>query len=105
MTPVRCPKCNRLLGYFDGKGVTQCPRCRKEAKVFFDTKQNITEIRASQNAIYPFKGQMAFFFIYLESAEMHYKSAKMVERTTEKTQEGYALWQKQISAVLKAMKL
>lgn len=47
MTPVRCPKCNRLLGYFDGKGVTQCPRCRKEAKVFFDTKQNITEIRVS----------------------------------------------------------
>ena len=47
MTEVRCPKCNRLLGYFEGKGTTQCPRCRKEAKVYFDTKLKIVEIRAS----------------------------------------------------------
>ena len=47
MQPVRCPKCNRLLGYFDGKGFVLCPRCRKDVKVYFDTKLNITEIRAS----------------------------------------------------------
>lgn len=43
MTPIRCPKCNRLLGYFDGKGVIACPRCRKDTKVEFDTTKN--EIR------------------------------------------------------------
>lgn len=47
MQPVRCPKCNRLLGYFEGKGVVLCPRCRKDVKVYFDTEANITEIRAS----------------------------------------------------------
>ena len=47
MTPVRCPKCGRLLGYFEGKGITVCPRCRKDAKVYFDTELKITEIRAS----------------------------------------------------------
>lgn len=47
MQPVRCPKCNRLLGYFEGKGVVLCPRCRKDTKVYFDTDKEITEIRAS----------------------------------------------------------
>lgn len=47
MDAVRCPKCNRLLGYFEGKGVILCPRCRKDVKVYFDTKRKITEIRAS----------------------------------------------------------
>ena len=47
MTPVRCPKCNRLLGYFEGKGITICPRCRKDVKVYFDTELKIVEIRAS----------------------------------------------------------
>lgn len=47
MTEVRCPKCNKLLGYFDGKGITLCPRCRKDAKVYFDTGKKIIEIRAS----------------------------------------------------------
>lgn len=47
MTQVRCPKCNRLLGYFNGKGVVLCPRCRKDTKVYFDTEQKITEIRAT----------------------------------------------------------
>jgi LSD1 subclass zinc finger protein len=47
MTQVRCPKCKRLLGYFDGTGEIQCPRCRKEAKVYFDTKRKTIEIRAS----------------------------------------------------------
>ena len=47
MTPVRCPKCGRLLGYFDGKGVVQCSRCRKGVEVEFDTKTNKIEIRAS----------------------------------------------------------
>ena len=41
MTPVRCPKCGRLLGYFDGKGEVICPRCRKDAKVFFDTNTKV----------------------------------------------------------------
>ncbi len=47
MTEVRCPKCNKLLGYFEGKGFTLCPRCRKDAKVYFDTVKKIIEIRAS----------------------------------------------------------
>ena len=47
MDAVRCPKCNRLLGYFEGKGVILCPRCRKDVKVYFDTKRKITEVRAS----------------------------------------------------------
>lgn len=47
MTAVRCPKCNRLLGYFEGKGVILCPRCRKDVKVHFDTKLNTVEVRAS----------------------------------------------------------
>lgn len=47
MTEVRCPECGRLLGYFDGKGVVQCSRCRKGVKVEFDTTKNIVKIRAS----------------------------------------------------------
>lgn len=47
MTPVRCPKCGRLLGYFDGKGIVQCSRCRKGVEVEFDTKIDKIEIRAS----------------------------------------------------------
>ena len=47
MEAVRCPKCNKLLGYFEGKGIILCPRCRKDIKVYFDTKLKITEIRAS----------------------------------------------------------
>lgn len=43
MIPVRCPKCNKLLGYFEGKGEIQCPRCRKESKVSFDTEKNKVE--------------------------------------------------------------
>ena len=47
MIPVRCPKCGRLLGYFDGKGVVQCSRCRKGVAVEFDTEKNIVKISAS----------------------------------------------------------
>ena len=47
MIPVRCPKCGRLLGYFEGKGEIICPRCRKDSKVYFDTEKKITVIRAS----------------------------------------------------------
>jgi phage FluMu protein Com len=47
MTEIRCPKCGKLLGYFSGKGEIQCPRCRKDSKVYFDTVKKITEIRAS----------------------------------------------------------
>jgi uncharacterized Zn finger protein (UPF0148 family) len=45
MTPVRCPKCGRLLGYFDGKGEVVCPRCRKDVKVQFDTERNVVKIK------------------------------------------------------------
>lgn len=44
MTPVRCPKCGRLLGYFDGMGEIICTRCRKDAKVFFDTNAKIVRL-------------------------------------------------------------
>jgi hypothetical protein len=46
------------------------------------------------NAIYPFGDIWRSFIFTYKRAEMHDKSAKMVERTTEKTQEGYALWQR-----------
>ena len=45
MTPVRCPKCGRLLGYFEGKGEVICPRCRKDAKVYFDTDAKIIKMK------------------------------------------------------------
>ena len=48
MTPIRCPKCNRLLGYFEGKGEIICPRCRKDAKVYFDTKLKVVKIKAEE---------------------------------------------------------
>lgn len=41
MIPIRCPKCGRLLGYFEGRGETQCPRCRKEGRVYFDTVKQL----------------------------------------------------------------
>jgi phage FluMu protein Com len=50
MTPVRCPKCNRLLGYFVGKGEIVCTRCRKDAKVYFDTDLKITEIKTKEES-------------------------------------------------------
>lgn len=49
MTPVRCPKCGRLLGYFEGKGEIICPRCRKDAKVIFDTKLKTVEMRTKED--------------------------------------------------------
>ena len=47
MTEVRCPKCGKLLGYFSGSGEIQCPRCRKNAVVVFDTDKNVIKVRAS----------------------------------------------------------
>ncbi len=44
MTEVRCPKCNKLLGYFEGRGEIVCPRCRKDAKVHFDTSRRPVQI-------------------------------------------------------------
>ena len=44
MTPVRCPKCGRLLGYFKGKGEIVCTRCRKD-KVYFDTDLKVVELK------------------------------------------------------------
>lgn len=40
LVEVRCPKCRRLLGYYEGKGELVCPRCR-DLKVYFDTKLDI----------------------------------------------------------------
>jgi hypothetical protein len=34
-----------LLGYFEGKGEIVCTRCRKDAKVFFDTEAKIIELK------------------------------------------------------------
>ena len=48
MTPVRCPKCNRLLGYFEGKGVVLCSRCRKNTKVVFDTELKFVKIKLEE---------------------------------------------------------
>ena len=48
MTPVRCPKCGRLLGYFEGKGEVICPRCRKDAKVYFDTEAKIIKMKITE---------------------------------------------------------
>jgi uncharacterized Zn finger protein (UPF0148 family) len=45
MTPVRCPQCGRLLGYFDGRGEVVCPRCRKNTKVVFDTIRKLVELK------------------------------------------------------------
>lgn len=45
MKPVRCPKCGRLLGYFEGRGEIICTRCRKDVKVYFDTEAKIIELR------------------------------------------------------------
>lgn len=47
MTEVRCPKCGKLLGYFSGSGEIQCPRCRKDTVVQFDTEKKIVKVRAS----------------------------------------------------------
>lgn len=39
MTPIRCPKCNRLIGYIEGRGEFMCPRC-KDKKIFLvDTEK------------------------------------------------------------------
>ena len=50
MIPIRCPKCNKLLGFYNGEGFVLCPRCRKDVKVYFDTNQKIIEIRASRTS-------------------------------------------------------
>jgi LSD1 subclass zinc finger protein len=46
MQQIRCPRCNRLLGYFEGSGVVQCSRCRKGVEVEFDTKKKIIKIKS-----------------------------------------------------------
>lgn len=45
MTQIRCPKCNRMLGYFEGKGEMECPRCRKHSIVCFDTDSRIVKMK------------------------------------------------------------
>lgn len=48
MTPVRCPKCGRLLGYFRGEGELMCPRCRKDVLVFFDTEKQLIKLSRTE---------------------------------------------------------
>ena len=48
MEAIRCPKCNKLLGYFHGEGTVACPRCRKDTIVYFDTKNKTIKIRATR---------------------------------------------------------
>lgn len=62
MEAIRCPKCNKLLGYFHGEGTVACPRCRKDTIVFFDTKNKIIEIRATR-APQPEQVCGAFLFV------------------------------------------
>ena len=45
MIEVRCPKCGKLLGYFSGAGEVQCPRCRKNALVVFDTDKGLVTVK------------------------------------------------------------
>ena len=46
MNQVRCPKCNRMLGFFEGKGEIVCPRCRKKTIVCFNTERMKVEIKS-----------------------------------------------------------
>lgn len=48
MTPVRCPKCKRLLGKYKGKGEVLCPRCLKGTIVYFDTELKIVKIEKTE---------------------------------------------------------
>ena len=45
MIKVRCPECNRMMGYFEGRGEIKCPRCRKDTLVCFDTVTRQVELR------------------------------------------------------------
>lgn len=39
LTEIRCPKCRKLLGRFDGRGEMPCPRCRSNTPLIrFDTR-------------------------------------------------------------------
>ena len=55
MTPIRCPKCNRLIGYIEGRGEFMCPRCKDKTVFRFDTalleKEN--KEQSVSNAINP----------------------------------------------------
>lgn len=48
MSPVRCPQCSRLLGYFKGEGELVCPRCRRGAMVYFNTNEQLIEMKKRQ---------------------------------------------------------
>lgn len=45
MSPVRCPQCSKLLGYFKGEGELICPRCRKDKLVCFNTDEQLIEMK------------------------------------------------------------
>lgn len=38
MTPIRCPKCDKLIGYLEGKGEFMCPRCKDKRIIKFNTE-------------------------------------------------------------------
>lgn len=40
MKDIRCPRCGKLLGRFEGRGEILCPRCRNGNIIFFDTEKN-----------------------------------------------------------------
>ena len=42
MTEIRCKKCNKLLGYIDGKYEIKCPRCG-EMNVYAGIMQGLHE--------------------------------------------------------------
>ncbi len=63
MTPIRCPKCNRLLGYFEGKGIIACPRCRKDIRVEFDTAKK--EIKIERQERHQPDGESGVLFYFL----------------------------------------
>lgn len=48
MEAIRCPKCNKLLGYYNGEGTVACPRCRKETLIYFNTATKTVELRATR---------------------------------------------------------
>lgn len=43
MTPIRCPKCNRLIGYLEGRGEFMCPRCKDKTILRVDTEKEKSE--------------------------------------------------------------
>ena len=73
MEAIRCPRCNKLLGYFDGEGTVACPRCRKDTIVYFDTKNKTIEIRATRA---PQPEQVCGAFLYEQRSYLKTQSTE-----------------------------